>query len=94
MFAHVSLETERVRSVVAVPREAVQHDGSGDYAMAVGDDGKAEKRQVIVGQSDAGFISIRQGLSAGETVVTMSAFPVRDGQPVRVGGRREGVKPK
>ena len=92
MFAHVSLETERIRKVPVVPREAVQHDESGDYVFAVSESGKASKQYVICGESDASFIAITQGLSVGDSVVTVSAFPLRDGQRVKSAGGREGGK--
>lgn len=92
MFAHVSLETDRVHAAVAVPREAVQHDPIGEFAMVVSQDGKVAQRHLITGESDAGFVSIKQGLKLGENVVTMSAFPLRDGQSVKPAGKRGGAK--
>lgn len=94
MFAHVSVETDRIPKALAVPREAVQHDPSGDFVMVVGEDGKVEQRHIVAGESDAGFITVKQGLSVGENVVIMSAFSLRDGQPVRTGGKPEGGKRK
>ncbi len=94
MFAHVMLDTERVRGTMAVPREAVQHDDNGDYVVVAGADGKAKQQRVITGESDAEYISIRQGLSTNDKVVTMSAFPLRDGQPIRTGGGPKNGGPK
>ena len=94
MYAHVRLETDRTRGAVAVPREAVQHDEKGDYVILAGEDGKANRQQVVTGESDAAFIAVTEGLRPGESVVTMSAFPLRDGQPIRTGAGREGGRRK
>ena len=87
MFARVSFETDRVKSAIAIPREAVQHDKMGDYVMAV-NAGKADRLPVIMGIDDAGFISIKQGIKLGDKVIVMSAFPVRPGMPVSLGGMK------
>lgn len=93
MFAHVSLETERVKNAICVPREAVHSDPMGAYVTVVevgGKGGKAEQRQVTTGVADDNFTAIQQGLRPGEKVVTLSAFPVRDGAKVILGGGRRG----
>ena len=89
MFGRVYIETDRVRDAVVVPREAVQRDGSGAYVIAVDRSSKAERRPVTTGVEDTKFIAIEQGVRPGDRVVTMSAFPVRDGQLVVPGGRGE-----
>jgi RND family efflux transporter MFP subunit len=97
MFAHVSLETERAKNAVSVPHEAVQEDKSGAYVVVVElgkQGGKAQRRSVITGVSDDSFTAIDQGVKPGEKVVTLSAFPVRDGMSVRAGGGRRGVGAK
>jgi len=89
MFARVSLETERVKNAVVVPREAIQHDQSGTYVIVVDKDNKASHKPVVTGTSDDNFTSIEQGVKPGEKVVTLSAFPVREGATV-ITGRRGG----
>ena len=83
MFAHVSLVTEKASQVVAVPREAMQHDQAGDYVMLVDDQSKLQRRPVTLGLSDAEFVAVTQGLEAGERVVTMSSLPIKEGQTVK-----------
>jgi RND family efflux transporter MFP subunit len=93
MFAHVSLETQRTLGALAVPREAVSQDASGPYVMVVAQEtdkttGKAvtvaHRRPVAAGASDASYIAILQGLQTGDNVINISAFPVKDGQPVTI----------
>lgn len=90
MFGRVFIETDRVRDAIVVPREAVQHDSFGSYVTIVDSSGKARRQLVTTGADDTRFVAIEQGVRPGDRVVTMSTFPVRDGQVVRLGGRREG----
>jgi len=93
MFAHVAVETERIRGAVVVPREAVRADRSGSYVIAAGRDNKARRVSVTPGVEDVEFVSIGDALKPGEKVVTMSSFPVREGQMlVSGGGRGRGSK--
>jgi RND family efflux transporter MFP subunit len=88
MFGHVALETERVKSAIAVPREAVQRGKEGTFVVAVGPDKKAKRVPVAVGVEDDTYVALLSGVAAGEKVVTMSATPVRDGQTIVAGGKR------
>ena len=92
MFARVSLETDRAKDAIVVPREAVQRDKMGDCVMIVDSDNKASRRSVVVGLDDADYIAIKSGVQPGERVITMSAFPVRDGQVVNAGGGGRGKR--
>jgi len=93
MFAHVAVETERIRKAVVVPREAVRADRSGSYVIVPGSDRKATRVAVVPGVEDEEFISIRGAVKPGEKVVTMSAFPIREGQMLVEGGRG-GPRPR
>jgi RND family efflux transporter MFP subunit len=85
MFAKVSLETEHVSNVVAVPREAVKQGESGaSSVMVVDQTSKVSSRPVVTGAQDADYIAILSGVVPGEQVVTLSSFPLKDSQTVRV----------
>jgi len=86
MYARVSIETDRVKSAISVPREAVQRDTAGPFVMVVDAANKAMRRDVVLGAESPDRIAIEEGVRPGEKVVTMSASPVRDGQEVRTGG--------
>ena len=88
MFARVSLETERVKNAVVVPREAVQRDRMGDFVMVVDSESKARRRSVVTGLDDEAYVAVKVGAQPGDKVIVMSAFPVRDGQTVGTGGGR------
>lgn len=70
---------------MAVPREALQQDGDGEYVMVVDDQDEAQRRPVLSGLSDPDYVSVLEGLEAGERVVTVASIPIRPGQKVRTG---------
>jgi membrane fusion protein (multidrug efflux system) len=84
MFAHVFLETQRTIGALSVPREAVQQDATGSYLVVVDKTNTAHRVRVVTGTSDASDIAILQGLQPGDTVVTISPSPVKDGQKVTI----------
>jgi RND family efflux transporter MFP subunit len=90
MFGRVSIMTDKIANALAVPREAVQTDRLGTYAMVVDDSGKTERRPIVTGASDPSYIAVEQGLRPGEKVVTLSAFRLREGQSVGTGGKPGG----
>lgn len=87
MFAHVTFVTERVPNAVVVPREAVRQDEDGPNVIVVNGENIAERRPVTTGASDPNGIAIKQGVQAGEQVVTLSAMAVKDGATVRIAGK-------
>jgi multidrug efflux system membrane fusion protein len=62
----------------------VEEDSSGSYVLVVDESNVAHRRDVTTGRSDPSYIAITQGLQAGETVVTISAFPAKEGQTVKL----------
>lgn len=86
LFARGEIVTNRRANVLRVARGALV---TWDPAAASGvvyvvEDGRAKKREVATGAASGGAIEIRDGLSAGETVVTRGGFDVRDGDRVTV----------
>jgi HlyD family secretion protein len=84
-YAHVRIETERIRSLT-VAREAVQHGEAGAYVIVVDAQNRAHIRPITLGTSGTNAIAVTAGLSPGEKVVTLTAFPLKDGQQVSLGG--------
>jgi membrane fusion protein, multidrug efflux system len=62
--------------------DAVQHGTNGLYAYAVGQDNKAEARNVKVSYSIDGRSVIDEGLKPGERVITGGQFKVQPGSLV------------
>ena len=84
MFMLVEL-TLTERTAVTVPEEAVVV--SGDRAqLFVVEDGKAMKREVVLGQRELGLVEIVDGVEAGERIVVGGIQKVRPGVEVRIVG--------
>jgi RND family efflux transporter MFP subunit len=92
MFARVAMVTEHIRNAIVVPREAIQQSPAGPAVIVVAENDVAQRRPVTLGSSDTDSIAVTEGVHPGERVVTMSAAPVKDGQPVRIAGTRRGTR--
>ncbi len=86
MFAHVSIETDRIKNAVVVPREAILRDKDGTYVMTVDSDKKAKRSPVQPQAEDEKFVCIGDALKPGDKVIILSAQPVKEGQTVNAGG--------
>lgn len=90
MFAHVSIESDRIKNAVVVPREAIQNDKDGSYVMTVDSGMKAKRISVQSQAEDDKYVSIGNVLEPGTKVVIMSAMPIKEGQTISSGGKRGG----
>ncbi len=92
MLVRVSID-QGLRQAVAVPQAAVQFDGDQAMVFVLAHKGGgliAEQRQVVTGVDDSGFVEIKSGLKAGESIVADGVNRVTGGQPVRLAGAGEG----
>jgi membrane fusion protein (multidrug efflux system) len=81
-FVTVIVENPEPVRLVTIPRAAVLTDQRGDYVYVVGGDGKAERRNVGLGQPVGSRTTVTSGLKDGETIVTDNLQRVRAGEPV------------
>jgi len=88
MFANVSLDVERTRNLLLVPREAVQRDKMGPVVVALDRKSIARRTPVTLGVEGVDVIAVT-GIEPGTRVVTMSSMPIKDGQLVSTGGKPE-----
>ncbi|MEX2243263.1 MAG: efflux RND transporter periplasmic adaptor subunit [Fimbriimonadaceae bacterium] len=84
MFGKIKIVTREVDAEVVVPKESVRDSQAGPTVTVIGDDNKAQVRQVKTGASDGRMVEVTEGVAAGERVVTLSFMPLRDGQDVNV----------
>jgi membrane fusion protein (multidrug efflux system) len=100
MFARVSVILPGAHEVVALPVAAVVHASFGDSVFVVedkkdeqgnvvtGPDGSpakvARQQFVKVAETRGDFVSVLQGITAGQEVVTSGAFKLRNGAAVRI----------
>jgi multidrug efflux pump subunit AcrA (membrane-fusion protein) len=75
MFVEVRFATQLAESAVLVPDIAVLRSGERNTVFVALDGGSFEPREVTLGaRSEGNFYEVRDGLSAGERVVTSGQF--------------------
>jgi len=83
MFVRTRIVVERHEKVPVVPLHAVVTRG-GDKVVFVVDKQRAVQRRVVVGLGDDEVVEIREGVKAGESLVTTGYETLVDGARVRV----------
>jgi membrane fusion protein (multidrug efflux system) len=107
MFVNVQAVLPAKQSVVVVPETAVVHAPFGDSVFVIDDkppgspgmtqtkDGKpvklARQQFVRLGRTRGDFVSVTEGLTPGQQVVSFGAFKLRNGVPIVIDNR---VQPK
>ena len=84
-FVTVLLEGVEPIQILTIPRGAVLSDQQGDYVYRVGPDNKAERADVVLGQSTPTVAAVASGLKEGDMIVVEGLQRVRIGQPVNPG---------
>jgi membrane fusion protein, multidrug efflux system len=84
-FVTVLLEGAQPVDLLAIPQSAVLTDQQGSYVFVVGDDNKAHRQNLQLGQAQPPEVSILSGLKEGQTIVVDGLQRVRDGQQVSPG---------
>lgn len=92
LYVYVALTTQEHKDVLAVPNTAVVKDKESTYCVVV-QDGKARRKPVVVGLSDATHTEIASGLAADDRVVKAYAGALADGQPLEVVQPAESATP-
>lgn len=82
MFVRVQLLLDERKNAMMIPEEALVPVGDEQFVYRVVD-GKAERVKVRTGLRRGGRVEIREGLTAGDTVVTAGQLKLRDGVSVR-----------
>lgn len=79
MSAVVQLQVRRAPAAVSVPAGALVQD-AGRGVVFVVQDGRARRREVVVGATGADRVQVLRGVTVGERVVARDADKLRDGQ--------------
>ncbi|KQP51136.1 cation transporter [Methylobacterium sp. Leaf111] len=74
MFAEVTIATGSDKPVVAVPDDAVIDTGTRQVVLLDRGEGRFEPRPVRLGVRGDGYVEIRDGIAAGDRVVTSANF--------------------
>jgi len=83
MFARVVLVLETRENAVIVPEQALVPQGKDRFVYRLAD-GKAQMVKVEIGLRRPGEVEVRQGLTAGDTIIVDGQLRLRDGVPVTV----------
>lgn len=91
MFARLELDFGSKRDALRIPRQALVVRGEQQGVFVITDD-IARFREIQIGLAEDDWLEITGGIAVGETVATMGANLLRDGDPVRVTGGSSGPK--
>ena len=83
-FVDVVLTLTEVPNAIVVPAQALQESQAGEFVYVVKADGTVESRPVETGQTVAGLTIVKQGLHAGEIVVTDGQLRLIPGAKVKI----------
>lgn len=92
LFATVRLPGTGLHEVLLVPDGAVGVDQGERFVMVVDADGTTRRRPVVLGPRHSGLRIVREGLGAGDRIVTRGLQRVRDG--AKVVPREEKIEPR
>jgi RND family efflux transporter MFP subunit len=82
LYAEADLTFDETPRAIAVPTQAIDHDGSNASVMVVANSGRVEKRPVRLGVQTANFAQIASGLNAGDEVVVSDRSGLKPGDRV------------
>ncbi len=77
LFAEVAIETARAERAIAIPESAIVDEDGLPIAYVMLDGESFQRRDLVLGLRDAGFVEVTQGLEEGERVVTEGAYAIR-----------------
>jgi RND family efflux transporter MFP subunit len=83
LYAEATLMLDRKDRALAVPLQAVNHEGDQATVYLVGQDARIEDRRVTLGLETASDAEVLSGLSAGDKVVVGDRAGLKPGQVVR-----------
>jgi Cu(I)/Ag(I) efflux system membrane fusion protein len=74
MYADVVFRADGGADPIAVPDSAVIDSGTRQVVLVAKGDGRFEPRAVKLGRRGDGYVEVKEGLAAGEEVVTSANF--------------------
>lgn len=81
-LVNVKVVTRTATAAVTVPRDAILLRSDGSWVVTVDSDNIAHRKQVKVSNGNADWVTIDEGLQAGEKVVVRGAERLQEGQKV------------
>lgn len=93
LFARVRLQTGIRDQVVAIPEQSVFPRGEQQFVYVVSE-GVAKEREVKLGQREPGRVEIREGLKAGEVIVSSGLQKLNNGASVTTASAEKKQAPE
>ncbi|MFP3089869.1 efflux RND transporter periplasmic adaptor subunit [Treponema sp. TIM-1] len=84
MFVTLSLVTESATDILVIPREAVINTYGSWIVFVVGEDNRAERREITLGLENETLVEVTSGAVLGEKVVIAGQNFLTDKDPVRI----------
>jgi len=84
-LVRVMVKTRLLKSALKIPLRALVRTDSLNYVFVV-EGGRARRREVETGLVSRGWVEIKSDLQEGDTVVTLGAAGLQDGEAVRIRG--------
>ena len=85
MLVGTLIAKEESRNTLIVPLSALVKEGN-QYVVFKVSGGIAHKKTVEIGIKSGRYVEIKSGIAEGDTVITLGAAGLSDGQPVEIGG--------
>ena len=83
LYAEALLALNRKANALAVPLQAVSHEGEKTTVYVVGPGGKVESRKVVLGMQGTNYAEVLSGVAKGEQVVLTDRSGLKAGQVVK-----------
>jgi multidrug efflux system membrane fusion protein len=83
-FVNIHLTVAVQHNALTVPLPAVQQGPNGQLVYAIKPDGTVGVRNVVIGQSRSGWVTIQGGVTANDTVVVAGQYRLWDGAAIEV----------
>ena len=95
MFANLELVFQARSEAIVIPEQAISYRGDQALVVVMGQDGKAEYRDVGVGLRLSGTVEVTSGLTAGEIVVVEGYQKMSPGSQILISPKstQYGVTP-
>lgn len=83
LYAEAVLSLNNKPSVLAVPLEAVNHDGNRSSVLVVDSRNRIEDRPIVIGLQTANYVEVTNGVQAGEQVIVSDRGGLKPGELVK-----------
>lgn len=84
------------RAALVAPENAIVSLGRQNFVYVVdpeAENPKAERRDIVLGAREQGFVEVKEGLAAGEMIVTDGTVRLKPGAPVKIEAVDDNAEP-